>query len=736
MYAWQATVQDEAGNIVPLPVVTVYLNNGTTLASIFNEAGAPLPNPLTGTMEGFVQFWANAGQYKIRGAKSGNATEMWAVTIDAPAIRAEQSAAAAAASAGAAAASAAEAAFYSVPRFNSRVEAASAAASWPNGTILYVNSRKFVVDTSGPDRLLAIDYDWSGQFDGVVSRALQGSVVKFACYGDSTTDGNGTTDWTANPTDASGNAIGSEAHNPPNAWPAIFRSAVRAMFNNTNISVWNAGYGGKEIVSGWATSNFARAVINNPAYGVPDVCFINFGLNDAVRAAFTRDEFIRRLNYLINLMDYYGIVPVFMTPDPVSQNTQRQGGNMVKIDTLYREVADKCGILVIDNGAALNSVYSSNGTNNLWFYQQPDGLHGGNAWHRVKGSHVAARTFPKTLFIEEEITNVAPWSKYANTSDNTYSLFSVSNRFGASMNITGGSYAVGSNLAQVWVWNEKPNMQSMWFSIDGDGYHYPRPPSDAPRLRMYSYFSGSTIANFSQTAGCSIGATGVRQSEAPMRIGTLDAGLSRVEFVAPTDNNSNVVYAGYFSFRQRSRPASCSAIFPTGGSGMVISDNDRFGSYGQATGFGFGRNLKMVADVQMPVGTGLILFTQRVYGSPSASVDQDRVSMILFRGGNNVALYQISVIGSVTSIIGGPIVSSTYAWREGVNQFAMDFYCNSAGQTLNVYEQGSTTPLLSHTRPLSGNPVLSGGDVGGFFHNYNAGNGGTASAIIYDITPQ
>lgn len=81
MYAWQATVQDEAGNVVPLPVVTVYLNNGATLARIYNEAGAQLPNPLTGTVEGFVQFWAEAGQYKIRGASGGNSTELWGITI-------------------------------------------------------------------------------------------------------------------------------------------------------------------------------------------------------------------------------------------------------------------------------------------------------------------------------------------------------------------------------------------------------------------------------------------------------------------------------------------------------------------------------------------------------------------------------------------------------------------------------------------------------------------------------
>lgn len=65
MFAWQATVQDEFGNAVLLPVVTVYLEDGLTLANIYDESGDPLPNPLTGTLEGFVQFWAEVGRFKI-----------------------------------------------------------------------------------------------------------------------------------------------------------------------------------------------------------------------------------------------------------------------------------------------------------------------------------------------------------------------------------------------------------------------------------------------------------------------------------------------------------------------------------------------------------------------------------------------------------------------------------------------------------------------------------------------
>lgn len=75
MFAWQATVQDDAGNAVPLPVVTVYQSDGITLADIYSENGSPLPNPFTGTIEGFVQFWANPGKYRVIGSNGGLTSE-------------------------------------------------------------------------------------------------------------------------------------------------------------------------------------------------------------------------------------------------------------------------------------------------------------------------------------------------------------------------------------------------------------------------------------------------------------------------------------------------------------------------------------------------------------------------------------------------------------------------------------------------------------------------------------
>ena len=68
MQAWQATVQDDFGNAIPNPVVSVYQADGTTLATVYNESGATLANPVAGNIDGFVQFYARAGKYKIQSA--------------------------------------------------------------------------------------------------------------------------------------------------------------------------------------------------------------------------------------------------------------------------------------------------------------------------------------------------------------------------------------------------------------------------------------------------------------------------------------------------------------------------------------------------------------------------------------------------------------------------------------------------------------------------------------------
>lgn len=74
---WNATVQDDDGNFVPLPVVTVRNAADDTLASIYDMSGVAASNPLTGLANGFVQFQVQPGRYTIEGALDGSTTATW-----------------------------------------------------------------------------------------------------------------------------------------------------------------------------------------------------------------------------------------------------------------------------------------------------------------------------------------------------------------------------------------------------------------------------------------------------------------------------------------------------------------------------------------------------------------------------------------------------------------------------------------------------------------------------------
>lgn len=93
-YPWQATVQDDAGNAVVNPVVTVWEADGVTLATIYDVTGAEIANPVMGSLEGFVQFWATDGEYRIEGVSGGQETEVWSwvAGVDLSAIEADISA--------------------------------------------------------------------------------------------------------------------------------------------------------------------------------------------------------------------------------------------------------------------------------------------------------------------------------------------------------------------------------------------------------------------------------------------------------------------------------------------------------------------------------------------------------------------------------------------------------------------------------------------------------------------
>lgn len=75
---WQATVQDDdTGAAIVNPVITVRNAGDDSLADIYDMDGVPIANPVTGGLDGFIQFQASIGRYKIEAAKGGVDAADW-----------------------------------------------------------------------------------------------------------------------------------------------------------------------------------------------------------------------------------------------------------------------------------------------------------------------------------------------------------------------------------------------------------------------------------------------------------------------------------------------------------------------------------------------------------------------------------------------------------------------------------------------------------------------------------
>jgi hypothetical protein len=70
---WQGTVQDASGNIVTGAEISVYDEGTGTLATIYSDiGGTALTNPFFSDSNGFAQFYAAAGQYRITAVEAGS----------------------------------------------------------------------------------------------------------------------------------------------------------------------------------------------------------------------------------------------------------------------------------------------------------------------------------------------------------------------------------------------------------------------------------------------------------------------------------------------------------------------------------------------------------------------------------------------------------------------------------------------------------------------------------------
>lgn len=87
--AWQRTITDAAGNVLTGVQITVFQENGVTLATIYGQqtGGAALANPFSTGVQTSAKFYADPGRYVVRAFKDGLTQEFTDVDISGKSVR-------------------------------------------------------------------------------------------------------------------------------------------------------------------------------------------------------------------------------------------------------------------------------------------------------------------------------------------------------------------------------------------------------------------------------------------------------------------------------------------------------------------------------------------------------------------------------------------------------------------------------------------------------------------------
>lgn len=571
------------------------------------------------------------------------------------------------------------------------------------------------------------------------AKMAAGQTVKIACYGDSTTDGQGTTGWVANPT-SGGNAVGSAAHeaNAANAWPAKFRAIIRSMFGNNNIAVWNAGYTGQRLDSGWAYSNYAAAILNNPAYGKPDICFIAFGLNDinaggtqiAAHATETR-KLCARL--LLN-----GTVPVLLGCDAMYRtDTRDHKESSRQIDEVKRSVAKELGIPFIDVDMAMKEWMNRNDDGLLWSVEQSDGLHFGDRGHAFKAGLIARHLFRDIVVVDgsADRQRVNTWDSRSSYVGNYSTRYTLPN------NAQGGNilYSSGAPTATVmmkmWVWNESPETELIYRGIDNENY-VAAGTGNAPFVRVTNYVTDVAVSKTPAGVGFTYTA-GHRKSDVPYRFGKLPYGLSCIEYVS---GNGSSLFYGYFEMVQSRTEGIRDAlagrrklIQTTPSTGALAYHNTANPDGSNEVALFAGQTLEMFLDAEMPQGNGVILWSTPNLGYTNPGY---RTGLMLYRRPNNAVrlyLYRRSSDGTV-EFVGHGAESAALTWpTDHRKAFRVTLARTGDNQVLTVYEgYGSTSAVITQSSGIALGSASFGGLMGGLYHN-STDAGGASTVTIHDL---
>lgn len=529
--------------------------------------------------------------------------------------------------------------------------------------------------------------------------AKQGPV-NVVIYGDSTVDGDQTTNWTKNPVDANGNALGGFDHNAtaPNTWPVKLQEILRDITGNNSLNIKNAGYGGKAIITDWAINNYEKAVTNS--YGLPSHVFICFGLNDIADPGYTPEAYISKYNLLINKIFKAGSTPVIVTSDAISFNEDRPVSKVQgSVVQLQRHIAATNNLPIIDMNEWIITWQKERDDNDRWAFHQFDGLHFGDLGHLKKAMY-AAKCLSNMIYAVEEGCCLPPWSSKETTTP-TSIYRQVNNKYSAVLN-----YNYNSEIEALswYVWCDKP-VDLIYVSPDRDIGNISS-ASIRPSLVVKDY------RNQDRAYPVYFGVQGIdataRLSEMPLFLERLLPGLNKVTYKTPA-SGSGTTSVGYLAFQgYKKHSFSCIGRVPSKAFQTVLMDN-----YTQVA-FISKISTSFFVQPNIPSKSGVYIGRSLIFSNSSdLSVADNRVGLVLFRDGTTMSLMRVynnsSGINSTSTLVAGAngnyTAGATYEVRIGTN--------TNNQQVIQVWKE--SVMILSYENPSSNNPIPLTGLFGGFF---------------------
>lgn len=606
----------------------------------------------------------------------------------------------------------------------------------PDGSTSSANGGWWMYQASRPraDQMVGA---WTPQkrMDFIAAKMAAGETVNIAVFGDSTVDGNTTTGWTANPVDGDGNAVGATDHasTAPNAWPAKLQKILREMFGNTNIVVWNAGYSGRRLADGWARSNYRKAVIDNPAYGVPDLAIISFGLNDITPDGSQVATYTSEMRLLARDILSYGSIPAFASCSPAPRNTTGRDNRETskQIDTAKFGNSAELDVPFIDIYRACLDWLNGNADGFRWFEVQPDYLHFGDAGHAFVAGYVAThfnRDIVRMDGRRRAISPMAPESGSGHDSTVFGTATSTNGKYAGNWVFLAGAIPAGTATIDAWVWCETPKAAIVYRGFDGDSQNaYAAGLTAGSKIEIASEMTG-VISKIPAAAGFARPAAenGHRRSDMPSVIGKLSWGLNRVRYLVGSAQaaGGSQCYLGHVELMPFAPGESRNALKQSGpfvqkassGSGLLLYPAEEADDGCNIIGPSGNSPVSTYADLVLPVGSGFVFALNASYGA-SATVKGDKSGGLLYRySATEIRVYPVSTIAGVVgfgSLVGAFAVPSAEALR-----LRLSMQRSGDNQVFSAFTDWATsTAALTVTIPYTEPPLPFGGVCGGLFFN-------------------